>query len=69
MHYNDFLPNYGDVLLPEDLQVILHLGRNTMYKYLKNGTIKSIVVGGKYKIPKYYLYKYLYPDTNSSKGA
>ncbi len=69
MNFNDFLPDYKDVLLPEDLQVILHIGRNTAYKYLRNGTIKSIVAGGKYKIPKFYLYEYMYPDTNSSKGA
>ncbi|MCR5672988.1 MAG: helix-turn-helix domain-containing protein [Lachnospiraceae bacterium] len=41
---------------------ILHIGRNTLYKYLADGTIKSIFVGGKYRIPKLYLLQFIYPD-------
>ena len=59
------LEEYSDVLLPEDLQNILHTGRNTVYNYLADGTIKSIKVGGKYRIPKLYLLEYMYPDIDS----
>lgn len=57
----DTLNDYDDVLLPEDLQQILHTGRNTVYEYLSTGQIRSIKVGGKYRIPKIYLIEFLYP--------
>jgi len=62
MKYEDFLRDYDDVLLPEQVQKILHAGRNTIYSYLADGTIRSIKVGNRYKIPKLYLFQYLYPD-------
>ena len=62
MQVNEPLRDYGDVLYPKDLQKILSVGRNTIYKMLLNGEIKSLVIAGKYKIPKIYLLEYLYPD-------
>ena len=56
------LSEYPDVLMPEDVMKILHIGRNSVYKYLKDGTIRSITIAGKYRIPKYYLKQYLYAD-------
>jgi len=69
MDYMQMLPEYGDILLPEDLQKILHAGRNTIYKYLAEGKIRSLMIGGKYKIPKLYLLEFLYPDMIFSKEA
>ena len=57
----DFLNGYDDVLMPEDIQKILHVGRNTVYKHLADGTIRSIRIGGKYRIPKMYLAEFMYP--------
>ena len=62
MNFNDFLEKYDDILMPEDLQKILHIGRNAVYNYLADGTIKSLRIGKKYRIPKLYLLEYLYPD-------
>lgn len=62
MYINEPLKEYADVLYPKDLQKILSIGRNTAYRMLLNGEIRSIVIGGKYKIPKVYLLEYLYPD-------
>jgi excisionase family DNA binding protein len=56
------LSEYKDVLLPEDIQKILHIGRNTVYKYLAEGKIRSIKIGKKYRIPKNYLLEFIYPD-------
>ena len=67
MNYMQMLPEYNDILLPEDLQKILHTGRNTIYKYLAEGKIKSLRVGGKYKIPKKYLLEFIYPDIDFTK--
>lgn len=67
MNYMQMLPEYNDILLPEDLQKILHTGRNTIYKYLAEGKIKSLRVGGKYKIPKMYLLEFIYPDIDFTK--
>lgn len=67
MSYTEILGEYKDILLPEDIQVILHTGRNTVYDYLARGVIKSIKVGGKYRIPKLYLLEYMYPDKDFGK--
>ena len=45
------LTEYGDILRPEDVQKILHVGRNTVYRYLAEGTIKSIRIGNQYRVP------------------
>lgn len=64
MEYKQMLTEYKDVLLPEEVQKILHTGRNTVYNYLAEGKIRSIKVGGKYRIPKLYLLEFIYPDIN-----
>lgn len=60
--YNNILSDYPDVLLPKDLMTILKVGKNTTYKILKNGIIKSIKVGRNYKIPKPFMVEYLLRD-------
>ncbi len=67
MEYTEMLKDYNDILLPQDLQSILHTGRNTVYKYLSDGTIRSIRIGNKYRIPKLYLLEFIYPDVDFSK--
>ncbi|MCR5293789.1 MAG: helix-turn-helix domain-containing protein [Lachnospiraceae bacterium] len=62
MDYKEILKDYPDILLPEDIQKILQTGRNTVYKYLADGTIRSLKIGGKYRIPKLYLLEFIYPD-------
>ena len=62
MDPKELLQEYGDILLPGDVQKILHIGRNTAYKYLADGTIKSLRIAGKYRIPKLYLLEYMYPE-------
>ena len=64
MEYAKMLSEYKDILLPEDIQKILHIGRNTVYKYLAEGKIRSIKIGKKYRIPKNYLLEFIYPDMN-----
>ena len=66
MSYKQLLTEYGDILLPEDVQEILHIGRNTVYRALADGSIRSIRVGGKYRIPKLFLIEYIYPGMNFS---
>ena len=60
--YYNILSDYPDVLLPEDLMTILKIGRSTVYKILKDETIKSIKVGRNYKIPKPFMIEYLLRD-------
>jgi excisionase family DNA binding protein len=63
------LSEYNDILLPEDVQKILQTGRNTVYNYLKKGIIRSLKIGGAYKIPKLYLLEFIYPDIEFTKEA
>ena len=69
MDINTFLPEFADVLLPKDLQTILHVGRNTVYRLLDDGSIKSIRVGNCYRITKMNLFDYLYQDNQPGKKA
>ena len=62
MEYKQMLTEYNDILLPEDVQKILQTGRNTVYSYLANGKIRSIKIGGKYRIPKLYLLEFIYTE-------
>ena len=47
-----FLDSYPDVLTPDEARVVLGIGRNTLYKLLKEEKIKSIRIGTKHRIPK-----------------
>ena len=53
------LNNYPDVLSPNDIMSILHIGRSTAYKLLYSGYIPSIRIGKQYRIPKKSLVEYL----------
>lgn len=63
---NTFLSEYRDILSPHDIQVILQTGRNTVYHYLVTGQIRSIKIGNKYRIPKRYLYDFIYSEDSST---
>jgi len=52
------LKNYKDILSVEDLCEILSIGKNTAYRLLKSGEIKSVRIGKIYKIPKKYVKEY-----------
>lgn len=50
---------FGDVLTISDTCIALKLGRNTVYRLIHNGTIKSIKIGKKYIVPKIYIIDYI----------
>lgn len=43
---------YDDVVTVDDVMKMLHIGRNNVYKLLKNNSIKNIKVGKRFIIPK-----------------
>ena len=47
-----FLQDYEDVLTPKEVQHILQISRNTLYKRLSEGSIRSVRIGKFYRIPK-----------------
>lgn len=53
------LENYSDVLQIKDIMDILNIGRNSAYKLIGNGSIKSLRIGRNIRIPKIYLIEYL----------
>lgn len=53
------LENYSDVLKIDDIMNILYIGRNTAYKLIDTGAIKSLRIGRNIRIPKIYLIDYL----------
>ena len=56
----DIFKDYPDVITVEDLQNMLHIGRNTAYGILKDGAIKTIKVGKKYIIPKQSVIEFIH---------
>lgn len=59
---NNLLAEYDDILSAIEAQKILKTGRSTIYKLLKSGSIRSLTIGKKYRIPKLYLLEYIYPN-------
>lgn len=55
---------YNDVVTPAEAMRMLHVGRNTIYKLLKDKRIKSIRIGSKYLIPKNYICDFLAREAN-----
>ena len=51
--------SYPDVLSVKQLCEVLDIGKNTAYRLLQSGEIKSIKIGKVYKIPKKYLKQYI----------
>ena len=51
--------SYPDILSVKQLCEILDIGKNTAYRLLQSGEIKSIKIGKVYKIPKKYLKEFL----------
>lgn len=43
---------YKDVLTVDEVCNALSMGKNTLYRLLKKGIIKSIKIGRKYFVPK-----------------
>ena len=53
------LEKYSDVLTINDIMEILKIGRNSAYKLINSGEIKSLRVGRKIRISKVFLLDYL----------
>jgi len=52
--------NYPDIVNVEQMCKMLGgISQKTAYRLLKNGTIKSFVVGRRYRIPKIAIFEYL----------
>lgn len=59
--------NYKDILTPSEVSEALGIGRNSIYKFLKDGAISSIRVGRRIIIPKIYLFDFI--EINRVKGG
>ncbi len=55
---------YPDILNACDVRKILSIGKDTLYRLLENGDIKSIRIGRIYKIPKLYLEEFIREEMN-----
>lgn len=58
--YKVMFRDYPDVVTVEQMcEMLGGISIKTGYRLLKNGTIKSVVVGRRYRIPKLYVFEYL----------
>jgi len=53
------LENYKDILNIKELCEAIDIGKNTAYKLLNTGEIKSVRIGKVYKIPKVWVIEYI----------
>ena len=51
--------NSPDVLTPEEARLVLKIGKNQMYRLLKENRIKHFKVGSSIRIPKICLEQYI----------
>lgn len=51
--------NFKDVLTVDEVCSALSIGKNSLYKLLRNGSIGCIRIGKKYLIPKAYLMDFI----------
>lgn len=59
----ELLNDYKDVLTFNELRKVLRIGKSKTYQLLRDGTIKSIRIGTKYRIPKPDVINYLYQNS------
>lgn len=52
MEFSKNLQDYPDILRPDEAAAVLQIGRNSLYKLLAEGRLKSIRIGKVYRIPK-----------------
>ena len=58
--YKMMFRDYPDVVTVEQMcEMLGGISIKTGYRLLKNGTIKRVVVGRRYRIPKLYVFEYL----------
>lgn len=58
--YKMMFRDYPDVVTVEQMcEMLGGISTKTGYRLLKSGTIKSFVVGRRYRIPKLYIFEYL----------
>ena len=46
------LKDYADVLTPAECIELLSIGRNSLYRLLRDGQLRSVRIGRSYRIPK-----------------
>lgn len=56
---SNMLNEYPDVLTIDHVMEIMHIGKNTAYRLLQSGAIKTIRIGRRYIIPKKSLISYI----------
>ena len=58
--YKMMFRDYPDVVTVEQMcEMLGGISTKTGYRLLNSGTIKSFVVGRRYRIPKLYIFEYL----------
>lgn len=57
--YENILSSYKDVLTFEETRKILQIGKHTCYDLLRTKQIYSKKIGGKYRVPKAEIIKFL----------
>ena len=50
---------FPDIVSPDELMVMLDIGRNSAYKLLQDNEIKSFRIGKRWKIPKKEIIEYI----------
>lgn len=55
----EVLKNLPDFLTRQEVQKVLRIGRSTMLRLVREGCIRSVKIGNRYRIPKTELIKFI----------
>ena len=61
------LRDFPEVMSIEQVSQALQVSTKTIYKYINDGQLECLKVGRAYRVPKVYLYAYIFKNTQSSK--
>ena len=61
------LRDFPEVMSIEQVGQALQVSAKTVYKYINDGQLEYLKVGRAYRVPKVYLFAYLFKDAQGSK--
>ena len=63
------LRDFPEVMSIEQVSQALQVSTKTVYKYINDGQLEILKVGRTYRVPKVYLYAYLFKNVQRAKKA
>ena len=63
---HDMFSNYPDMMTVEQVAKALHIGRNSAYRLIREGSLSVLRIGAHFRIPKAFLIAFVLQSTTPS---